>query len=163
MIEENLVLPFTTRVVGVEVTVEGIKRFSSCDPAARCACPTPRWSRTVAYPPALRHPQVETVSLADLSRYAGQVLPPGLGRCGFGLSEPARVRLDHRPGRYPLAVVAALRPSAAAIRVIPLTYRNDRIPMSNAVLYMSMSLDGFIAGPNEGPGNGLGDRGHRLR
>ncbi len=25
-----------------------------------------------------------------------------------------------------------------------------------------MSLDGFIAGPNEGPDNGLGDRGHRL-
>ena len=34
--------------------------------------------------------------------------------------------------------------------------------MSAAVLYMSMSLDGFIAGPNEGPGNGLGDGGHRL-
>jgi dihydrofolate reductase len=30
------------------------------------------------------------------------------------------------------------------------------------VLYMSISLDGFIAGPNEGPGNGLGDGGHRL-
>jgi len=27
---------------------------------------------------------------------------------------------------------------------------------------MSMSLDGFIAGPNERPGNGLGDGGHRL-
>jgi dihydrofolate reductase len=27
---------------------------------------------------------------------------------------------------------------------------------------MSMSFDGFIAGPNEGPGNGLGDGGHRL-
>jgi dihydrofolate reductase len=27
---------------------------------------------------------------------------------------------------------------------------------------MSMSLDGFIAGPNEGPGNGLGDGGQRL-
>src|SRR4051812_29982551 len=27
---------------------------------------------------------------------------------------------------------------------------------------MSMSLDGFIAGPNEGPGNGLGDGGLRL-
>jgi dihydrofolate reductase len=27
---------------------------------------------------------------------------------------------------------------------------------------MSMSLDGFIAGPNDGPGNGLGDRGLRL-
>lgn len=34
--------------------------------------------------------------------------------------------------------------------------------MSKTVLDMSMSLDGFIAGPNEGPGNGLGDGGHRL-
>ena len=34
--------------------------------------------------------------------------------------------------------------------------------MSATVLYMSMSLDGFIAGPNEGPGNGLGDGGLRL-
>jgi dihydrofolate reductase len=34
--------------------------------------------------------------------------------------------------------------------------------VSAAVLYMSVSLDGFIAGPNEGPGNGLGDGGHRL-
>jgi dihydrofolate reductase len=30
------------------------------------------------------------------------------------------------------------------------------------VLYMSMSLDGFIAGPNESLENGLGDGGHRL-
>ena len=30
------------------------------------------------------------------------------------------------------------------------------------VLYMSMSLDGFIAGPNERPENGLGDGGERL-
>jgi dihydrofolate reductase len=34
--------------------------------------------------------------------------------------------------------------------------------MPATVLYMSMSLDGFIAGPNEGPGNGLGDGGDRL-
>jgi dihydrofolate reductase len=34
--------------------------------------------------------------------------------------------------------------------------------MAATVLYMSMSLDGFIAGPNEGPGNGLGDGGMRL-
>jgi len=34
--------------------------------------------------------------------------------------------------------------------------------MGATVLYMSMSLDGFIAGPNEGPDNGLGDGGHRL-
>ena len=34
--------------------------------------------------------------------------------------------------------------------------------MSATVLYMSMSVDGFIAGPNEGPDNGLGDGGHRL-
>ena len=34
--------------------------------------------------------------------------------------------------------------------------------MGAIVLYMSMSLDGFIAGPNAGPGNGLGDGGERL-
>jgi dihydrofolate reductase len=34
--------------------------------------------------------------------------------------------------------------------------------VSATILYMSMSLDGFIAGPNEGPDNGLGDGGHRL-
>ena len=34
--------------------------------------------------------------------------------------------------------------------------------MCATVLYMSMSLDGFIAGPNEGPDNPLGDGGHRL-
>jgi dihydrofolate reductase len=34
--------------------------------------------------------------------------------------------------------------------------------VSATVLYMSMSLDGFIAGPNKGPGNGLGDGGERL-
>src|ERR687895_493893 len=40
------------------------------------------------------------------------------------------------------------------------TRKGDAV--SATVLYMSMSLDGFIAGPNEGPGNGLGDGGHRL-
>jgi hypothetical protein len=34
--------------------------------------------------------------------------------------------------------------------------------VSTTVLYMSMSLDRFVAGPNEGPGNPLGDGGHRL-
>jgi dihydrofolate reductase len=34
--------------------------------------------------------------------------------------------------------------------------------VSATVLYMSMSLDGYVAGPNEGPGNGLGDGGERL-
>ena len=34
--------------------------------------------------------------------------------------------------------------------------------MPSTVLYMSMSLDGFVAGPNEGPDNGLGDGGERL-
>jgi dihydrofolate reductase len=34
--------------------------------------------------------------------------------------------------------------------------------MSSTVLYMSMSLDGFIAGPNESPDNALGDGGDRL-
>jgi dihydrofolate reductase len=34
--------------------------------------------------------------------------------------------------------------------------------MPATVLYMSTSLDGFIAGPNETPDHGLGDGGHRL-
>jgi dihydrofolate reductase len=34
--------------------------------------------------------------------------------------------------------------------------------MAKSVLYMSMSLDGFIAGPDDGPGNGLGTGGLRL-
>jgi dihydrofolate reductase len=34
--------------------------------------------------------------------------------------------------------------------------------MGATVLYMSISLDGFIAGPNAGPDNGLGDGGERL-
>ncbi|HEU4737596.1 MAG TPA: hypothetical protein VFS54_00800 [Solirubrobacterales bacterium] len=34
--------------------------------------------------------------------------------------------------------------------------------MSSTVLYMSMSLDGFVAGPNESVSNGLGDGGERL-
>ena len=34
--------------------------------------------------------------------------------------------------------------------------------MGKSVLYMSMSLDGFIAGPNETDDNGLGDGGDRL-
>src|SRR3954463_9285173 len=34
--------------------------------------------------------------------------------------------------------------------------------MSRSVLYMSMSLDGFITGPDDGPGQGLGVDGHRL-
>lgn len=34
--------------------------------------------------------------------------------------------------------------------------------MSATVLSMSMSLDGFITGPNDGPTNGLGDGGERL-
>jgi hypothetical protein len=39
---------------------------------------------------------------------------------------------------------------------------SERRSVSATVLYMSMSLDGFIAGPNEGPDNALGDGGHRL-
>ena len=36
----------------------------------------------------------------------------------------------------------------------------DLMAMGKAVLYMSMSVDGFIAGPNDATDNGLGDGGH---
>lgn len=41
------------------------------------------------------------------------------------------------------------------------TMGKDRL-MSRSVLYMSMSLDGFITGPGDGPDNGLGDGGEVL-
>ena len=34
--------------------------------------------------------------------------------------------------------------------------------MGNVVVGLTMSVDGFIAGPNDGPGNPLGDGGGRL-
>jgi dihydrofolate reductase len=34
--------------------------------------------------------------------------------------------------------------------------------MSKVIVELSMSLDGFVAGPNDGPENGLGDGGDRL-
>ncbi len=34
--------------------------------------------------------------------------------------------------------------------------------MSKSVLYMSMSVDGYVAGANVSPSNGLGDGGERL-
>jgi dihydrofolate reductase len=40
--------------------------------------------------------------------------------------------------------------------------RTEEEAMSNSVLDMSMSLDGFVAGPNETADNGLGDNGGRL-
>jgi polyisoprenoid-binding protein YceI len=53
-----------------------------------------------------------------------------------------------------------------ALTSAALTVGDDGAPSSSqvtaVVLYMSMSVDGFIAGPNEGPENGLGDGGHRL-
>src|SRR5918995_2194969 len=48
----------------------------------------------------------------------------------------------------------------AGDRAKPPIRKGDAV--SATVLYMSMSLDGFIAGPNEGPDNGLGDGGERL-
>src|SRR5215218_3092780 len=44
----------------------------------------------------------------------------------------------------------------------PLLTFDKESTMSSTVLYMSMSLDGFITGPNDGPDNGLGDGGEVL-
>jgi dihydrofolate reductase len=49
--------------------------------------------------------------------------------------------------------------AAPTVSVEPKT---RKVRTSATVLYMSMSLDGFIAGPNERPDNPLGDGGERL-
>jgi hypothetical protein len=40
--------------------------------------------------------------------------------------------------------------------------RRQEVEVSASVLYMSMSLDGYIAGPNDEPGNAGGDGFDRL-
>ena len=44
----------------------------------------------------------------------------------------------------------------------PLGSGPQEVEMSASVLYMSMSLDGYIAGPNDEPGNPGGDGFDRL-
>ena len=43
-----------------------------------------------------------------------------------------------------------------------LDLRPQEVEVSTSVLHMSMSLDGYIAGPNDEPGNPGGDRFDRL-
>jgi hypothetical protein len=45
-----------------------------------------------------------------------------------------------------------------------MTQNNPRngAPLGKLRLYMSMSVDGFITGPDDGPGSGLGRGGERL-
>src|SRR5204862_5911922 len=52
-------------------------------------------------------------------------------------------------------------PVLAAVLLERRDPRREELTMAS-VLYMSMSLDGFIAGPNERPDSGLGDGGERL-
>src|SRR5918994_6124441 len=52
----------------------------------------------------------------------------------------------------------------AALRELdnPVGSRPQEVEVSASVLYMSMSLDGYIAGPNDEPGNPGGDGFDRL-
>jgi hypothetical protein len=50
-----------------------------------------------------------------------------------------------------------LRRDFRLLRTFSRSQRRKGDAVSATLLYMSMSLDGFIAGPNEGPGNGLGE------
>src|SRR6185436_10110234 len=97
--------------------------------------------------------------------------PPGRPAPGLRDGVPLRGarRLDaadddpDRPGDRRAPRGARARRAERACPPRPRDPREEvRRPMPATVLYMSMSLDGFIAGPGDGPGNGLGDDGHRL-
>src|SRR5512135_1232101 len=47
-------------------------------------------------------------------------------------------------------------------RYAPVDGLNGRMDMGRVVVDITMSLDGFVTGPNDGPGNGLGDGGRVL-
>jgi dihydrofolate reductase len=74
--------------------------------------------------------------------------------------QPAVVAAVHGGAEGSRLALSKLRPPVRG----PLdTTTEEETPMSNrTVLHMWMSVDGFIAGPNAGPGNGLGDGGERL-
>src|SRR6266566_4078922 len=74
-------------------------------------------------------------------------------------SGPARLH-----GRQPAAAATIREPATATS---PGSSRQDdrtegSRPMGSLVLYMSMSLDGFIAGPGDSRGNPFGTKGHWL-
>jgi dihydrofolate reductase/uncharacterized protein YndB with AHSA1/START domain len=78
----------------------------------------------------------------------------------------AELREEHRAGlpnafaRLERAIETESPVEAGRSELRPQTRKGDT--MSATILYMSMSLDGFIAGPNESLDNGLGDGGERL-
>ena len=72
--------------------------------------------------------------------------------------------MTHGPRRLPDRGAARRARHRASPRLRPLRAHalTERRPMSSSVLYMSMSLDGFITGPDDGPGQGLGAGGEVL-
>src|SRR6266511_555232 len=67
----------------------------------------------------------------------------------IGRRDPRRIPPFRRDATVPNTLIGRCMPE-----------EGDR--MAKSVLYMSMSLDGFITGPDDGPGNGLGTGGDRL-
>jgi hypothetical protein len=61
-----------------------------------------------------------------------------------------------------MASTLPARPPAVRGRSSRVANPGKETPLSATILYMSISLDGFVAGPNAGPGNGLGDGRERL-
>ena len=55
-----------------------------------------------------------------------------------------------------------MKPLHESLGLLPTPSRQEDLIVSRSVLYMSMSLDGFIAGPDDGPENGLGTGGEAL-
>jgi len=71
MIEENLALPFTTRVLGVEVTVEGID-LTDCGIAAICVRGTHRQSIAICDLPLPVPPPPGSEWITAYRHWAGQ-------------------------------------------------------------------------------------------
>jgi dihydrofolate reductase len=56
----------------------------------------------------------------------------------------------------------ALQIAISRLRLSVMPHQKRENCMGNVVFNMTMSLDGFVAGPNDSPENGLGDGGDRL-
>ena len=83
------------------------------------------------------------------------------GRVGQGMEQPVdRILAELTYNHLVVGYRTSLPFEAGEIQSESQTTGGNAV--SATVLYMSMSLDGFIAGPNAGQGNGLGDGGERL-
>src|SRR5205823_4798111 len=139
-----------------------IDRAGACLRGALLDRSAPRRKRRSRTAPPRNAPARHSQRVTRVAEYSVEHQPTmARRRVTFaGLAKAAtRIRSDgaDRATRRATGFLSRLHAPAPAVSCRSQGSREKGDAMSATVLYMSMSLDGFIAGPNESPENGLGD------